>query len=305
MSSTDHDKSGEKEIFISQETVRRLIRDVKQIRNCPLDSNGIYYIHDDTNLLKGYALIIGPSDTVYENGYYFFAFDFHPNYPATPPKVSFLTNQQCVRFNPNLYVNGKVCLSMLNTWKGEQWTSCQTISTILLTLCTIFTNKPLLNEPGIKENHRDFFPYNEIIAYKNIEIAILNIINRNSDIYLPCFELFRDVVEKHFRESFLITQSKVEREAIRYGNSFIMETTLYNMSYTLNYQQLSMFVQETIKAKITTSEKIHAKTTLKQESKDNSCVIPKTRAKKLKVTVKSKTGSKSSGPDKKIESTSK
>ena len=57
--------------FISKESINRLLKDVKQIIKNPLIDNGIYYIHDDTDLLKGYALIIGPEDTPYYGGNYF------------------------------------------------------------------------------------------------------------------------------------------------------------------------------------------------------------------------------------------
>ena len=46
----------------------------------------------------------------------------------------------------NLYKNGKVCISLLNTWQGEQWSSCQNISTILLNLVALLNNTPLLND---------------------------------------------------------------------------------------------------------------------------------------------------------------
>ena len=47
----------------------------------------------------------------------------------------------------------------------------QSIKSILLSLLTIFNNKPLLNEPGFTENHIDFDKYNKIIDYKT-DIAI-------------------------------------------------------------------------------------------------------------------------------------
>lgn len=42
------------------------------------------------------------------------------------PKVNLTTTGGgSVRFNPNLYANGKVCLSLLGTWRGngraEEW----------------------------------------------------------------------------------------------------------------------------------------------------------------------------------------
>ena len=108
--------------FITKGTVNRLLKDVKQIILNPLTENGIYYIHDDEDMLKGYALIIGPSETPYFSGYYFFELNYPVDYPHSPPKVKYLTNGNNVRFNPNLYKCGKVCISLLNTWRGEQWT---------------------------------------------------------------------------------------------------------------------------------------------------------------------------------------
>ncbi len=48
---------------ISKETIHRLLSDVKYIYNNPLTDNGIYYTHDDADIMKGYVLIIGPEDT--------------------------------------------------------------------------------------------------------------------------------------------------------------------------------------------------------------------------------------------------
>ena len=44
---------------------KRLLKDVIDIVKHPLNKDGIYYQHDQTNMLKGYAMIIGPSDTIY------------------------------------------------------------------------------------------------------------------------------------------------------------------------------------------------------------------------------------------------
>lgn len=55
-----------------------------------------------------------------------------------------------VRFNPNLYNCGKVCLSLLGTWSGEPWNPdvsnlTQVFNSILF---LIFIEKPYFNEPG-------------------------------------------------------------------------------------------------------------------------------------------------------------
>ena len=60
------------------------------------------------------CLIVGPFDTPYEGGFFHFVIRFGPEYPLQPPRVRFLTTSNgTVRFNPNLYSNGKVCLSIL------------------------------------------------------------------------------------------------------------------------------------------------------------------------------------------------
>ena len=162
--------------FISKDTINRLLKDVKNIIQNPLTENGIYYIHDDSDLLKGYALIVGPEDTPYFGGYYFFELSFPFDYPHTPPKVKYCTNGGNIRFNPNLYKCGKVCISLLNTWRGDQWTSCQTISTVLLTLCTLLCKDPLLNEPGISKNQSDMKNYTNILDYSKLNLAVCDII---------------------------------------------------------------------------------------------------------------------------------
>ena len=68
-----------------------------------------------------------------------------------------------------------MCLSILNTWKGDQWTGCQSIRTILLTIISIMDNMPLLHEPGFTEKHQDVIKYNEIILFKNFDFAVNSI----------------------------------------------------------------------------------------------------------------------------------
>lgn len=61
-----------------------------------------------------HALITGPFDTPYEGGFFYFLIRCPPDYPIRPPRVKLMTTGGGqVRFNPNLYRNGKVCLSIL------------------------------------------------------------------------------------------------------------------------------------------------------------------------------------------------
>ena len=80
------------------------------------------------------------------------------SYPNVPPKVNLQTTGKGeVRFNPNLYNCGKVCLSLLGTWsgaQGETWN--EQTSTLLQVLVSIqsliFVKDPYYNEPGYERS---------------------------------------------------------------------------------------------------------------------------------------------------------
>jgi ubiquitin-conjugating enzyme E2 Z len=225
-----------KDNFVSKETISRLIRDIKNIVKNPLNDNGIYYSHDDTDLLKGYAMLVGSSETPYFSGFYFFEIAYPTDYPHSPPVLTYYTNGDGIRFNPNLYTSGKVCISILNTWRGEQWSSCQTITTLLLTLCTILCKDPLLNEPGITKKNTDFDKYNKIIEYENIDIAVLKMFQKDKKYFNPKFEVFfpfmQQIFIKNSNQILEFLQKKIN-EPIQ-----IISTKLYNMSVVINYKKL-------------------------------------------------------------------
>jgi ubiquitin-conjugating enzyme E2 Z len=227
--------------IISKETISRLVKDITYIKKNPLSDNGIYYTHDDEDMLKGYALIIGPEDTPYYGGFYLFEFNFPSDYPFSPPKVNFLTNNGEIRFNPNLYKNGKVCVSILNTWSGDQWSSCQTLSSILLTLCSLLNNNPLLNEPGIKHYHPDCEKYIKILQFGNMLVAICGMISKK---YLPFkFEYFYDIMSETFIKNYdkllTIVDNNIDIKEYIFVN-------VYNMRIYINYQIIK---EELIKCK--------------------------------------------------------
>jgi len=231
---------------ISKETIQRLLKDVKNIIKNPLIDNGIHYHHDEEDMMKGYALIIGPEDTPYFGGYYFFEFKFPSDYPHSPPKVTFCTNGENIRFNPNLYVCGKVCVSLLNTWRGDQWTSCQTISTVLLTLCSLLCNNPLLNEPGVNTNHRDKDNYNEIIEYSNINIAVCDVVNKKSGVLLKQFTYFNDIIKQHFNNVYSKHLVFIEKKILKNKSSISrLKTDFYRLDVIIDYVKLIKKVRDT------------------------------------------------------------
>ena len=220
-------------------STRRIMLDCKDIMSDPIDN--IYYHHDEDNLYKGYALIIGPKDTPYENGFYFFEFTFPETYPFNPPKVKFHTYDGFTRFNPNLYINGNVCLSILNTWEGEKWSACQSIRSILLTLTTVLNDKPLLNEPGITEYHKDFDAYNELLEYKNVEISILKYLEKTNLSYI--FHYFYKNMVDHFIKNYHTICEKIKKPSKRIQISIYTIAT-YHLDYLHLLHLLEMVYNE-------------------------------------------------------------
>jgi ubiquitin-protein ligase len=183
---------------ISKETIHRLLGDIKYVFKNPLTDNGIYYCHDEEDIMKGYAMIVGPESTPYFGGYYFFELVFPTDYPFSPPKVKYMTNDGHTRFNPNLYKCGKVCVSVLNTWSGDKWSACQTINSILLTLCSLLNETPLLNEPGQHKTSKDYNPYNKSIEYTNIDFAICELIDPSKNKIPEQFLSFYPFMKERF-----------------------------------------------------------------------------------------------------------
>ncbi|KAI9720720.1 MAG: hypothetical protein M1828_005600 [Chrysothrix sp. TS-e1954] len=76
------------------------------------------------------------------------------DYPIKEPTVkSLTTNGGQTRFNPNIYAEGKVCLSILGTWRGEAgegWSSAQSLESVLLSIQSLMSSNPYENEPGFE-----------------------------------------------------------------------------------------------------------------------------------------------------------
>lgn len=221
---------------IKKETIHRLLTDVKQIIKNPLTDNGIYYSHDDSDMLKGYAMIVGPEGTPYFGGFYFFDFQFPYDYPYSPPKVTYMTNDGYTRYNPNLYKDGKVCVSILNTWNGDKWSSCQTINSILLTLCSLLNDAPLGNEPGINRLDRDFIPYQKSIEFSNINFSICSMINLSTQSIPPPFEMFYPFMRENFLKNYDKLMEFVEAYQIDEPGYQIVH--IYKMSTYIDYREL-------------------------------------------------------------------
>jgi ubiquitin-conjugating enzyme E2 G1 len=65
---------------------------------------------DDENIFHWEVLIIGPSDTMYEGGFFKAKLEFPPDFPNNPPAMTFTSEM----WHPNIFPDGKVCISILH-----------------------------------------------------------------------------------------------------------------------------------------------------------------------------------------------
>lgn len=202
----------------SVQAQKRILKDVKDVLRQPLVEQGVYYIHDEDNMMKGYVMIRANEDSPFRHGFFFFEIIFPFDYPTHPPKVVFHTGDGVMRFHPNLYTNGKVCLSILNTWYGEQWSSSMTLRSILVTLTTLFDWKCLLMEPGIKDG-KLVEVFDDMVRFKTFEVALSKIILQKDE-DTTVWHSFYPIIETYIRENREKIQKDFEEFIKRFQNSY-------------------------------------------------------------------------------------
>lgn len=196
----------------------RLAQEIADLSNSlPCDwTNSVFCRVDKERVDVMKCLIMGSSGTPYAHGAFIYDLFFENSYPATPPKCQLVTTGgSTVRFNPNLYNNGKVCLSLLGTWRGqstENWDpKLSTILQVLLSIqAIIMSNEVYFNEPGYEheagtpEGERKNEGYANIVRYCNIKFAIIEAIDNppagfekviRSNFYLKKNEILKEVKE--------------------------------------------------------------------------------------------------------------
>ena len=128
---------------------KRVLWELSRLVNPEFMLPDIFSQLDDSNTHHFTSLVFGPADTPYADGAFIFDVVVPPEYPFKSPSVQLLTTDGgTVRFNPNLYNCGKVCLSILGTWSGPGWSPVLNFNTVLLSIQSLLTASPYLNEPG-------------------------------------------------------------------------------------------------------------------------------------------------------------
>ena len=184
---------------------KRINSEIKMLsKNLPLNyTNSIFLKYDESRMDLMKSLIIGSDDTPYASGVYIYDIFLDDTYPNSPPKMNLITTgNNTIRFNPNLYTNGYICLSLLGTWSGdniEKWNSqTSNILQILLSIQSIVMSEGVyFNEPGYSSDKNSLankalnLGYSNIVRYANVKFAMNEQIKK-----MP--KGFEDIIRTHF-----------------------------------------------------------------------------------------------------------
>jgi len=223
-------------------SLKRLTREIQNFHLNKESLPNIFIDYAPDNLYKIRCMIIvGEKDTPYYMGHYFFTLNFHPkNYPFQPPSIEFETKNGNVRFHPNLYTNGKVCISILGTWTGPPWSSCQSLTTVLLSLQALFTEFPLQHEPGYENISKTDIrseTYDSIIQYENIKTTIIGYLEEKG--IPPSFEVFLPMIKKNVHTHYTTIHDLLKTYQNKYPTIIPnMRCSIYHFHVNIDYSSL-------------------------------------------------------------------
>jgi ubiquitin-conjugating enzyme E2 O len=154
------DQFGKHSVSNAQTSLKRIIKEHK-ILSSSLPEGEIYVRTYESRLDLLRCLIIGPRDTPYEHAPFLVDLYLPATFPTDPPTAHFHSwTSGLGRINPNLYEEGKICLSLLGTWGGkndtEKWNPQATLLQLLVSLQgLVFVKKPFYNEAGFEGYEAD------------------------------------------------------------------------------------------------------------------------------------------------------
>jgi len=134
----------------SRAFMARLSKEYRALQTSLPESILVRAYEDRTDLLR--CLIIGPENTPYQDAPFVIDWMLDSNFPQSPPIAHFLswTNGNG-RVNPNLYEEGKVCLSILGTWAGDRNETWSASRSSLLQAFVSIQGLVLVKEPWFCE----------------------------------------------------------------------------------------------------------------------------------------------------------
>jgi ubiquitin-protein ligase len=220
---------------------KRLPKEISDAHS--LRSLGIYYVHDEVNMRRGRAMIIGPEGTPYAHCPLVFQFEFPADYPFSSPAVTFKTSDGITRFHPNLYIEGKVCLSILGTWSGPKWGAVMTISTVLMSIQSLLEPNPIVNEPSWEAytlEHDRARHYAEFVQHGLIAHSIRSLSNWKRGLLPEIWAPFKEVMDERGDE-LIASLSKIISE--KAASDEVTYSVVYNMQGRTIWKHLADMVK--------------------------------------------------------------
>ena len=162
-----------------------------------------------------------------------------PDYPFTSPNVRIVTSDGSTRLHPNLYVNGKVCLSILGTYSGPKWVSSMNIGTIFKSIYSLLNENPIINEPGWEKYtlaDEKALHYVEWVEFNLLKYTIHQYRNYSykTDTY---WNNFHDIFKSdNWKGKWLKIGEKINRLSTKGGKTYTVVP--YGMSGKTNWEQL-------------------------------------------------------------------
>jgi ubiquitin-conjugating enzyme E2 G1 len=122
----------------------------RQLKELQKNSDGFSVgLVDDADLYAWNVIVEGPPQTLYEGGYFQATLKFPPEFPSKPPEMKFTTPGF---WHPNVYKDGKVCISILHEAKEDQFNQQESIDEkwrpILSIEAVIVSVMSMLSEPN-------------------------------------------------------------------------------------------------------------------------------------------------------------
>jgi ubiquitin-protein ligase len=194
------------------------------------ESKEMFIDVSDDNMKEFKIMFFGPPDSVFHNGIFLFKFNIMDDYPFSVPKVTFLTGGIVnARMHPNLYKEGKVCLSILNTWGSKEWSPLLTIEKVIITIKGILDNNPISHEPGYEKSKNEIYNvYSEYYSLKSI-IDVYDFYKDNKDLS------FREIINKHIKDNFENIIMRLESIKNHDNKSYY---TIHHQHSKINIEQL-------------------------------------------------------------------
>ena len=130
-------------------SIKRLQTELKQMIE---DPNYLYSVFPNKdNFFKWNVILIGPPDTIFEGAVIKACIEFPKEYPNKAPQFKFITPL----YHPNVYTDGKVCISILHEGIdefgyesiSERWNPSQSVNCILISILSLLSS-PNFDSPA-------------------------------------------------------------------------------------------------------------------------------------------------------------